>query len=209
MSDQLNLAAEPRSEFGKGAARRVRAAGQIPAVLYGHGMAPLHILLHAKPTGVALKHQNALLTISLDKTSHMAIVKDVQRDPVRQIIEHIDLLVVQKGEKLEVEVPIRLLGESLSGTIHLLEVAALHVSAEATHLPEFVEISIEGMVDGDRIHARDIALPEGVELLTPADALVVSITIPTRMTEAPATVVTEAPEAAAADAEAAAPAASE
>jgi large subunit ribosomal protein L25 len=183
MSDQLTLAAEPRTEFGKGASRRVRAAGMIPAVLYGHGMDPLHIVLPGRATGVALKHQNALLSIVLGKTTHMAIVKDVQRDPVHQIIEHIDLLAVQKGEKLSVHVPIHLIGESISGTIHLLEVAALHVSAEATHLPESVEVSIEDLVDGDRIHASDITLPEGVELLTPPDALVVSITIPTRMVE--------------------------
>ncbi len=209
MSDQLTLAADTRTEFGKGASRRVRAAGLIPAVLYGHGMAPTHIVLPSRATGLALKHKNALLTITLGEATHMAIVKDVQRDPVRQIIEHIDLLVVQKGEKLSVHVPIHLLGESISGTIHLLEVAALHVEAEATHLPEFVEVSIQGLVDGDRIHARDIALPENVELLTPPDALVVSITIPTRMVEAPPTVETEAPVAASEESEAVAPAAGE
>jgi large subunit ribosomal protein L25 len=181
----------------------------IPAVLYGHGMNPVHIQLPSRPTGLALKHQNALLSIVLGATTHMAIVKDVQRDPVRQIIEHIDLLVVQKGEKLSVDVPIHLLGESISGTIHLLEVAALHVSAEATHLPEFVEVSIQGLVDGDRIHASDIPLPANVELLTPPDALVVSITIPTRMVEAPATVESEAPVVAAESAAAAAPAGTE
>ena len=180
MSDQLTLDAEPRTEFGKGAARRARAAGKIPAVLYGHGTSPEHILLPGHATLMALKHSNALLTITVGTATKLAIAKDVQRDHVRQVIEHIDLLIVQKGEKLAVDVPIHLVGESISGTIHMLEHPALHVFAEATHLPEMFVVSIEGLLDGDKIHAGEIALPEGVELLTDPEVLVVAITHPRR-----------------------------
>lgn len=183
MSDQLNLVAESRTEFGKGAARRARAAGQIPAVIYGHGGEPIHILLPGHATGLALKHKNALLNVAVGKTSSMVIVKDIQRDPVRQVIEHIDLLVVVKGETLTVDVPIRLTGESLSGTIHMLEHATLHVSAETMHLPESFEVSIQGLVEGDRIHAGDVKLPDGVILLGDPHQTVVSITVPKRALE--------------------------
>ncbi len=183
MSDQLTLEAEQRTEFGKGASRRARAAGKIPAVLYGHGADPLHVLLPGHATSMALKHSNALLTIVVGKLNQLAIAKDIQRDPVRQVIEHIDLLIVKKGEKLAVEVPIRLKGESFPGTLHMLEHTTLRVSAEATHLPEVIEVFIEGLVDGDKIHAGEIALPEGVELLLDAETLIVGITHQTRAEE--------------------------
>jgi len=178
MSDALTLDAELRTEFGKGASRRARAAGTIPAVLYGHGADPVHVLLPGHKTMLALKHANALLTIVVDKDEKLAIAKDVQRDPVRQIIEHVDLLVVRKGEKLTVDVPIHLVGDSISGTIAMLEHNTLSILAEATHLPERIEISVEGLDDGARILAGDVALPEGSELATDADATVVAITIP-------------------------------
>jgi large subunit ribosomal protein L25 len=127
---------------------------------------------------LALKHANALLTIVVDKDEKLAIAKDVQRGPVRQIIEHVDLLVVRKGEKLTVDVPIHLTGEPISGTIAMLEHNTLSILAEATHLPERVEISVEGLEDGARILARDVALPDGSELITDPEATVVAITIP-------------------------------
>jgi large subunit ribosomal protein L25 len=178
MSDQLKLAAEPRSEFGKGAARRARVAGQIPAVLYGHGTDPVHVLLPGHDTMMALKHSNALLTITWGKESEMAIAKDVQRDPVKRTIDHVDLLIVKKGEKITVDVPVHLTGESFSGTIHVLEHNTLQVIAEATHLPESIEVSIEGLEDGAKIHAGEIKLPSGTELATDPDALVVAISTP-------------------------------
>lgn len=208
MSDQLTLEAEQRTEFGKGASRRARAAGTIPAVLYGHGTDPLHILLPGHATSMALKHSNALLTIVVGKVSQLAIAKDIQRDPVHQVIEHIDLLIVRQGEKLAVDVPIRLVGESFPGTLHMLEHSAVHVSAEATHLPEFVEVSIEGLVDGDKIHAGEIVLPEGVELLMDVDALIVGITHQTRAEE-PVVVAEVAEDAAGTEAETATVEASE
>jgi len=178
MAETIKLAAEARSEFGKGFARRARMAGRIPAVLYGHGSAPLHITLPAHDTGMALKHANVLFSIDLDGTSELAIAKDIQRDPVRRTIDHIDLLIVKKGEKVTVDVPVHLIGESYPGTIHVLEHSTLSISAEATQLPESIEVSIEDLHAGAKIHARDIVLPAGTELITDADALVVLITTP-------------------------------
>ena len=178
MSDKLTLAAEARTEFGKGHARRARAAGKIPAVLYGHGTEPVHVVLPGHDTTLALKHANALLTIVLDGNSELAIAKDVQRDPVRRIIEHIDLLLVKKGEKITVDVAIHITGESYPGTIHVQEHSTLQILALATNLPESIEVSVEGLVDGDKITAGELVLPEGSELVTDADALVVAISVP-------------------------------
>ena len=178
MSDALKLAADQRTEFGKGASRRARAAGQIPAVLYGHGAAPVHVLLPGHQTMMAVKHANALLTIVMGKDESMAIAKDVQRDPVRQIIEHVDLLIVRKGEKLTVDVPVHVVGDSISGTIVMLEHNLLSILAEATHLPEAIEISVEGLADGAKILAGEIALPAGSELVTDPETIVVAITHP-------------------------------
>jgi large subunit ribosomal protein L25 len=178
MSDKLTLAAEKRTEFGKGAARRARAAGKIPAVLYGHGTDPVHVLLPGHDTMMALKHSNALLTIEIGKDSEMAIAKDVQRDPVHRVIEHVDLLLVKKGEKITVDVPIHITGESVSGTIHTQEHTSLSILAEATHLPEAIELSIEGLEEGAKIVAGDVELPKGSELVTDPEALVVAISVP-------------------------------
>ena len=174
MSEQ-KLAAEARTEFGKGFARRARAAGQIPAVIYGHGAAPIHITLPAKATTLAVRTANALLSLDLNGEGHLALVKDVQRDPIKQIIEHIDLLTVRQGEKVTVDVPVQLVGETAPGTAHNLELTVISLEAEATHLPESVEVNIEGRAAGEHIHASDLALPKGAVLLTDAEALVVNI----------------------------------
>ncbi len=178
MSDKLTLTAEKRTEFGKGAARRARAAHQIPAVIYGHGSEPVHILLPGHETMMALKHSNALLTIKLDGKSELAIAKDVQIEPVRRAIEHVDLLLVKKGEKITVDVPVHVTGESFAGTIHVVEHATIQIAAEATHLPEALEVSIEGLEEGARVHASEIALPKGAELITDPEAAVVVISVP-------------------------------
>lgn len=178
MSDQLKLAAELRTEFGKGFARRARAAGKIPAVLYGHGTDPVHVLLPGHETMLALKHSNALLTIEWDKNSELAIAKDVQRDAVRRNIEHVDLLLVKKGEKITVDVPLHVVGESFAGTIHVQELNSLQIAAEATHLPEVIEVSVEGLEDGAKITAAEIALPKGAELITDGEALAVHVSTP-------------------------------
>lgn len=179
MSDKLKLAAERRTQFGKGFARRARAGGKIPAVLYGHGTDPIHVLLPGHETMMAVKQQNALLTITIDgDETQLAVVKDIQRDPVLRIIEHIDLLLVRKGEKITVDVAVHLEGESYPGTIHVLENSTLSILAEATHLPDSITVSIEGLEEGAKIVAGDLKLPKGSELAGDADQLVVAISTP-------------------------------
>ena len=175
---EIKLAATARNEFGKGAARRLRRAHQIPAVLYGHGTDPLHVALPGHETMLAVKQSNALFSIELDGKSQLAIVKDVQRDVVKNTIEHVDLLLVRKGEKVSVEVNVHVVGESAPGTIHLVETQQLALEAEATHLPQHVEVSIEGRESGTAITAGDVELPEGATLITEADTVVVTITVP-------------------------------
>lgn len=175
---ELKLVASARTEFGKGAARRTRRAGLVPAVLYGHGADPVHVSLPGHATMLALKHVNALLTIELDGEQHLAIARDVQRDPVRGDIEHVDLLQVRRGEKIEVEVLVHVVGESAPGTIHVVDLQSVRLLAEATNLPEAVEVSIEGLEDGAQVRAGDIELPEGASLVDDPDLLVVSISVP-------------------------------
>ncbi|WP_312181774.1 50S ribosomal protein L25/general stress protein Ctc [Arthrobacter sp.] len=178
MSDQ-KLAATTRTDFGKGAARKARAAGKIPAVIYGHGADVLHILLPAKATTLAARTSNALLTIDVDGEAHLALAKDIQRDPIKQIIEHIDLLTVRKGEKVEVEVNVHLEGEVAPGNVFNQEAVTLLVSADATNLPESLKVSVEGRKAGEHITAGDIDLPAGVELLLDPETMVVNVSEPT------------------------------
>ena len=175
---EVKLVATARSEFGKGAARRLRRANQIPAVLYGHGTDPVHVSLPGHATMMALKQANALFTIELDGTDTLAIAKDVQRDPVRQIIEHVDLLLVRKGEKVEVEVPVTVVGESAPGTIHIVETQNVALEAEATHLPQHVEVNIDGLEAGAQVTAADLTLPQGTSLVTDAEIVMVAIAVP-------------------------------
>ncbi|MCK9794816.1 50S ribosomal protein L25/general stress protein Ctc [Isoptericola sp. 4D.3] len=177
MSD-IKLAAEARTEFGKGAARRIRRANKIPAVLYGHGTDPLHITLPGHETMLAVRHSNALFSIDLDERSEMAVIKDIQRDAVRGTIEHIDLLLVKRGEKIAVDVTVNVVGESAPGTIHFVEAQTLSVEALATNLPESVEVSIEGLEAGSHVTAGQVTLPEGATLLTDPDAAVVAVSEP-------------------------------
>ncbi|ROS78686.1 50S ribosomal protein L25/general stress protein Ctc [Cellulomonas sp. PhB143] len=175
---EIKLAAETRTEFGKGAARRIRRADKIPAVLYGHGTDPVHVTLPGHETMMALKNSNALFSIELDGKGQLAIAKDVQRDPIRDTIEHIDLLVVNKGEKVEVEIWVHITGESAPGTIHVVESQSLTVEADATKLPESVEVSIEGLEEGAHVSAGDVNLPEGTTLVTDETHTVVTISVP-------------------------------
>lgn len=176
--DEHKLSAGKRTAFGKGAARKLRAAGHIPAVIYGHGGEPQHVTLPAHETGLLLRKSNVLITLDIEGASELVLVKDVQKDPVRQIIEHVDLIVVRKGEKVTVDVPVHVEGESFSGTIVMVEHATVSLEAEATHIPESVSVSVEGLEDGAQIHARDLVLPTGSSLITDPDALVVHITAP-------------------------------
>lgn len=174
MSEQ-KLAAEVRTEFGKGFARRARMANLIPAVIYGHGAEPIHITLPAKATTLAVRTANALLSLDINGEERLALVKDIQRNPIKQIIEHIDLLTVRKGEKVTVDVPVHVTGEVAPGNVHNLEMTTISLEAEATHLPTAVEVSVEGRAAGEHIHASDVVLPKGTVLLADADALVVNV----------------------------------
>ena len=175
---ETKLVATTRTEFGKGAARRLRRAQQIPAVLYGHGTAPVHVALPGHELMLAVKHSNALLAIELDGTTTLALAKDVQIEPVRQVIEHVDLLIVRRGEKVTVDVPVHVVGESGPGTIHVVETQTLSLEADATALPDRIEVSIAGLEEGAIVHAGDITLPAGSTLLTDADHIVVTVTVP-------------------------------
>lgn len=178
MADDNKLVAEIRDQFGKGFARRIRAAGRIPAVIYGHGTDPQHVSLPGHEVSLILRKANQVLELDIAGTTQLALVKDVQKDPVRQIIEHLDLVVVRKGEKVTVDVPVHLEGESFSGTIAALDATTLSVEAEATHIPERITIDIEGAEEGTQILAKDVTLPEGTTLVSDPETLVVNVTVP-------------------------------
>ena len=176
MSDTTKLTAEKRTDFGKGAARKIRRAGNIPAVMYGHGTAPVHISLPGHDTMMALKQANALLSIVIDGDEQLALAKDVQRDPIKPVIEHVDLVVVRKGEKVTVDVAVHLEGEAAPETVVTLDHSSLQIEALATNIPENVVVSVEGLDAGTQILAGAVELPEGSTLVTDPEALVVNVT---------------------------------
>ncbi|MBF4609049.1 50S ribosomal protein L25/general stress protein Ctc [Curtobacterium sp. VKM Ac-1393] len=178
MADYTKLAADVRTKFGKGAARKLRAADKIPAVVYGHGTEPKHISLPGHETMLLVRTANAVVDLDIEGSAQLALVKDVQRDPVRQIIEHIDLVVLRRGEKVTVDVPVVIEGESFSGTIHVQDLNTVSLLVLATDIPEHVSVNVEGLEDGVQIHAAQLELPEGAELETDAEALVVAIVTP-------------------------------
>jgi len=170
--------AEFRESFGKGFARRLRAAGKIPAVIYGHGTDPVHVALPGHQVSLLIRRANAVLELDLDGKSQLALVKDVQKDPVHQVIEHIDLLVVKKGEKIQVDVPVVVLGEPFAGTIVNLDAQTVALEVEATHIPEHIEVDVEGLEEGTHITAADLKLPQGAALIAEPELLVVAISVP-------------------------------
>lgn len=176
MSDSTHISATKRTEFGKGAARRIRRAHQIPAVLYGHGSDPLHVSLPGHETMLALKVQNAVLTLDVDGEEHLALAKDVQRDPIKRVIEHVDLVIVLKGEKVTVDIAIHIEGEAAPETVVTVENNTVSVEAPATDIPEHLTVSVEGAVAGTQVHASDLELPAGVTLDSEPELLVVNIT---------------------------------
>jgi large subunit ribosomal protein L25 len=176
MADDNKLVAEPRDSFGKGAARKIRAAGKIPAVIYGHGTAPQHVTLPGHETALILRKSNQVLELDIQGKTQLALVKDVQKDPVHQIIEHIDLIVVRAGEKVTVDIPIHLEGESASGTSVNQDANTISLEVEATHIPENIVVSIEGLEEGSQIHAKDLGLPSGATLVSDPETLIVGIT---------------------------------
>lgn len=176
MADKIT--AEQRTEFGKGAARRIRREDKIPAVVYGHGDQPLHVTLPGHETMMALKHggANALLDLQIDGSSQLALTKQVQIDPIRRNIEHVDFVSVKRGEKVTVDVPIHLVGAAKSETLVVTENSTVQLEAEATHIPEFIEVSIEGAEVGTLIHASDLEFPAGSTLLSDPELLIVNVT---------------------------------
>lgn len=178
MADENNLSVKVRTSFGKGAARKIRAADDIPAVLYGHGGEPQHLTLPGHETMLIVRRANAVITLDVEGRTELALVKDVQRDPVRQVIEHIDLISVRSGEKVSVEVPVHVEGESAPGTINVVETTTLELEVEATHIPQSVVVSIDGLEEGTQISAADVVLPKGASLVTDPETLVLNITVP-------------------------------
>jgi large subunit ribosomal protein L25 len=172
------ITAEKRTEFGKGAARRIRREHKVPAVIYGHGNEPIHVTLPGHETMMALKHggANALLELELEGDTQLALTKQVQIDPIKRHLEHIDFVAVRKGEKVHVDIVIHLVGEAAKETLVVTENATISVEAEATHIPESIEVDIEGAEVGTQIHASDLTLPKGTTLLSDPETLIVNIT---------------------------------
>lgn len=173
------VVAEVRENFGKGYARRLRAAGKIPAVIYGHGTDPVHVSLPGHQVSLLIRRANAVLELDVAGTQQLTLVKDVQKDPVHQIIEHIDLLVVKKGEKIQVDVPVVVVGEPFAGTIANLDNATVLLEVEATHIPQNIEVDVEGLEDGTHITAADLKLPQGSSLVVDPETLIVAVSVPT------------------------------
>ena len=172
---EVRIVAESRTEFGKGPARRTRAAGKVPAVLYGHGNKPRHFALPGHELMLALKHDsNVLLTLQTDEGEQLALPKVVVRHPIRRTLEHVDLIAVRKGEQVTVEVPITLVGNAESDTLVDQQLTTLSVLADASRIPDHVEISIEGLTVGAHVEAKDIVLPEGTTLVTDPGHVVVA-----------------------------------
>ena len=178
MSAPEKITAEARTEFGKGAARRIRRENKIPAVIYGHGNEPVHVILPGHQTMMALKHAgaNALLALDVDGSEQLALAKDIQIDPIRRLIEHVDFVAVVRGEKVVVDVPINIVGEAASETLVVTENTVVSVEAEATHIPESFDVSIEGAEAGTQVLARDLDLPAGTTLLADEELLIVNVT---------------------------------
>ncbi|MGY1708511.1 50S ribosomal protein L25/general stress protein Ctc [Geodermatophilus sp. SYSU D00758] len=173
----FRLVAEARTEFGKGSARRTRRAGRVPAVLYGHGQDVVHLSLPALEFAAALRNggTNALLTVVLDGKEHLALTKAVQRDPLTRVHEHVDLLVVRRGEKVTVDIPVHVTGDAAAETLVSVELNTVSVEAPATSIPETVEVDVTGREAGQGVHASELSLPSGVTLLTDPEALVVNL----------------------------------
>lgn len=173
---ETKLAASVRTAFGKGAARKIRRDAKVPAVVYGHGMEPVHLTLPGHDTMMALKVKNALINVEVeDGTKHLVVVKGVQRDPIKRHIEHVDLLVVKRGEKISVEVPLHTEGQAGPGTLVTMEHNTVTVLAEATHIPEQLVVSVANLPEGTTISAKEIELPEGTELDCDPDMMVINV----------------------------------
>jgi large subunit ribosomal protein L25 len=173
---EVHIAAEPRTEFGKGPARRERSAGRVPAVLYGHGTEPRHLTLPGHDVLLALRTANVLIRLEgVPGGTLLALPKAVQRDPIRGSVEHVDLLLVRSGEKVTVEIPINVIGEVDPDGLLDQQLVQIALEAEATHIPPGVDVNVEGMTVGQAVHASDLELPRGASLAVEPDILVLHV----------------------------------
>jgi large subunit ribosomal protein L25 len=175
---EVRLTAEPRTEFGKGAARRFRRDGKIPAVLYGHGIEPKHLALPTIEFARVIREngRNAVLSLNVDGSRRqLALTKSITVHPLKNFIQHVDLLALKRGEKVTVDVPLSLTGEAASGTLIYQDIDTLSIEVDALHIPEYLEVSVDGLEAGTQINAADVEVPEGVTLLTDPEALVVAV----------------------------------
>ena len=178
MVETIQIPAETRTDFGKGYARRIRANDQIPAVVYGHGAEPKHVTIPGHITMLAVRNRNAVLELQLDGGKELVMVKDIQRHATRPEILHVDLLAVRRGEKVEAEIPVHVIGEVAPGAVHNVEENTLTVEAEALHMPEHVTINLDGHAAGDHVYAADVRLPQGVTMVSDPELLVVNVSEP-------------------------------
>jgi large subunit ribosomal protein L25 len=173
---EVRIDAEPRTEFGKGPSRRTRAAGRVPAVLYGHSLEPRHLTLPGHEVLLALRTANVLIRLEgLPGGAQLALPKAVQRDPIKGYVEHVDLLVVRRGEKVNVDIPVTVVGDVASDGLLDQQLVQVPVEAEATAIPPAIEVNVEGMAVGDAVHASDLRLPAGVTLAVEPDVLVLHV----------------------------------
>ena len=183
-NNTIVLEGELRTEFGKGPARRMRVAKEIPATVYAGGEQPVYLKLPMKDTTLALRHTNALITLKFGDESRMAVVKDVQRNPVKRIVEHVDFDEVKAGEKIDVEVPVFVDGTPKGAAIAFVDIQELKVRADVANLPERIVVDVNGLAEGDKVFLKDLEMPEGVELdMDDLEESVVTVEVPE---EAPA-----------------------
>ena len=175
---EVRLSAESRSEFGKGFARRIRAAGKIPAVLYGHGTDPRHLTLPAREFAHAIKGgANTILTLALPGGDELALAKSVVRHPLRDYFEHVDLVIVRRGERVTVDIPVIVTGEAPAGSLVLTDANTLSIEVEALHIPQSIEVSIDGLEIGAQVLAGQVELPAGATLVSDPDTLVIAVSL--------------------------------
>ncbi len=187
MANTVDIKGEARSEFGKGVARRLRVAGKIPATIYAGGAEPEFVSLPMRETTLALRRTNALFTITVGRKKKMAVVKDVQKNPVKRIVEHIDFLEVKKGEKIDVEVPVFVEGSPKGAAVAFVDIQQIQVRADVANLPERIVVNVDGLTDGSKVLLKDIELPKGVELgHDDIEESVITVEVPKEAAEAPA-----------------------
>lgn len=174
-----SLKVELRSDFGKGFARRARAEGKVPAVLYGHGTEPVHLLAPRHEMALLGRNPNALIELEIPEAkSELAIIKDIQRHPLTRAMLHVDLLLVKRGEKVQVDVPVVIEGETVSPAVPVIDLQSVTILADALKLPESIVVNVEGKEEGENVHAGDLVLENGAELVTDAELLVVAVQVP-------------------------------